>query len=167
MRRIRRTRRFAKAAYAAAALLLMLAAPAAGAADSGPKKAELKFDEARSALVHNQLAGPYAHEYTFDAKKGEALALTLSSDWSQLVAIYLLPPGVETPIYTNFIDGTTRWQGVAPGNGTYTVRLVFLRLESKRNGLVDYDLQVRVTEPQQRLASRPKVRVADGSAAGR
>lgn len=165
MRRIRRTRRFAKAAYAAAALLLMLAAPAAGAADA-PKKIELKFDEARSALVHSRLAGPYAHEYTFDARRGDVLALTLDSDWSSLVAIYLLPPGVETPIYTNFIDGTTRWQGIAPGNGTYTVRLVFLRAESKRNGLVDYDLQVRLNESP-RLASRRPVRVADGSAAGR
>lgn len=164
MKRARRPH-FAKAAWVTAALLLVLAAPAASAADA-PRKVELELDAARSALVHSRLAGPLTHEYTFDARRGDILSLAFDSDWSQLVAIYLLPPGVDTPLYTNFIDGTTRWEGVAPGTGTYTVRLQFLRSESRRNGLVDYDLQVKLGESP-RLASRRPVRVAEGSAAGR
>lgn len=111
--------------------------------------AELQFDGAKSARVQGRLVGPATHEYTFSARKGQKVALALSSELSPWIAINLLPPTFEAkskaaPVYTNFIDGTTRWEGIAPGNGTYTVRLGLLSSQARRVGRVDYELDVNL-----------------------
>ena len=60
-----------------------------------------------------------------------------------LLAPVFAPTVKSSPaVYSNFIDGTTSWEGVAPGNGTYTVRLVLLRSQAKQIGKVDYELDV-------------------------
>lgn len=133
-------------------LLALVAQPAMG--DEKPQTqttvAELKFDAAKSARVQGRLVGPATHEYTFTAHKGQKVALALSSDLSPWIAINLLAPTFaptlkSTPaVYTNFIDGTTSWEGIAPGNGTYTVRLGLLSSEARRVGRVDYELDVNL-----------------------
>ncbi|HEY6641207.1 hypothetical protein [Povalibacter sp.] len=111
---------------------------------------QLAFDAARSARVQGRLVGKDKHEYTFDARKGQKVILAVSSDRSPWIGIDLLAPvfassGKAAPaIYTNFIDGTTRWEGVAPGNGTYTVRLGLLRTQVQKVGRVDYELDVNL-----------------------
>jgi len=72
-----------------------------------------------------------------------------SAHSSGRAAIDLLPPAFEArsklvPVYTNFIDGTPRWEGVAPGNGIYTVRLGLLGSQARRIGRVDYELDVNL-----------------------
>ncbi len=121
------------------------------AADKNANTAtQLAFDEARSARVQGRLMGKDKHEYTFDARKGQKVVLAVSSDLSPWIGIDLLAPVFastvkNTPaVYTNFIDGTTRWEGVAPGNGTYTVRLGLLRSQAQKVGRVDYELDVNI-----------------------
>lgn len=110
--------------------------------------AELAFDDAKRARVQGRLVGPDKHEYTFDARKGQKVKLSLSSELSPWIGMDLLAPVFaptvkDSPaVYSNFIDGTTSWEGVAPGNGTYTVRLVLLRSQAKQIGKVDYELDV-------------------------
>lgn len=114
------------------------------------KATQLTFDDARSARVQGRLVGKDKHEYTFDARKGQKVVLAVSSELSPWIGIDLLAPVFastvkNTPaIYTNFIDGTTRWEGVAPGNGTYTVRLGLLRSQAQKIGRVDYELDVNI-----------------------
>ena len=118
--------------------------------DDSSKATQLAFDDARSASVQGRLVGKDKHEYTFDARKGQKVVLEVSSDLSSWIGIDLLAPvfasTVKTApaIYTNFIDGTTRWEGVAPGNGTYTVRLGLLRSQVQKVGRVDYELDVNI-----------------------
>lgn len=118
--------------------------------DDSSKARQLAFDDARSASVQGRLVGKDKHEYTFDARKGQKVVLEVSSDLSSWIGIDLLAPvfasTVRTApaIYTNFIDGTTRWEGVAPGNGTYTVRLGLLRSQVQKVGRVDYELDVNI-----------------------
>lgn len=149
------SRSLAMAAYALVGTALSVALSLSASADDRPVavKAELKFDTAPSVLVRSRLIGPATHEYTFEARKGQRVALMLTSDWAQLIGIDLLSAGVDTAVYTNFIDGSTAWHGVAPGNGTYTVRLAFLRSESRRSGLVDYALEVKLSDVS-RIAAR-------------
>jgi len=114
-----------------------------------PSAMELKFDETSSARVEGQLAGPRAHEYTFSARKGQKVMLALSSDLSPWIGMDLLAPvfaaTLKAPaVYTNFIDGSTRWEGTAPGNGTYTVRLGLLTARAKKAGRIDYELDVNI-----------------------
>lgn len=112
--------------------------------------AELKFDQEKSARVQGRLVGPATHEYTFTAHKGQKVALAVSSDLSPWIGINLLPPVFAATarnipaVYTNFIDGTTRWEGVAPGNGTYTVRLGLMNSQARSVGRVDYELDVNL-----------------------
>jgi len=111
---------------------------------------QLTFDDARSARVQGRLVGKDKHEYTFDARKGQKVVLAVSSELSPWIGIDLLAPVFTSTvksapkIYTNFIDGTTRWEGVAPGNGTYTVRLGLLRSQAQKVGRVDYELDVNI-----------------------
>ncbi|HMN43990.1 MAG TPA: hypothetical protein PKE27_05430 [Povalibacter sp.] len=122
---------------------------AADDADSS-KATQLTFDDARSARVQGRLVGKDKHEYTFDARKGQKVVLAVSSDLSPWIGIDLLAPVFASTvknapaIYTNFIDGTTRWEGVVPGNGTYTVRLGLLRSQAQKVGRVDYELDVNI-----------------------
>ncbi len=117
--------------------------------DSNPAT-QLAFDDASSARVQGRLVGKDKHEYTFDARKGQKVVLAVSSDLSPWIGIDLLAPVFastvkNTPkIYTNFIDGTTRWEGVVPGSGTYTVRLGLLRSQAQKVGRVDYELDVNI-----------------------
>jgi hypothetical protein len=118
--------------------------------DESSKATQLAFDDARSASVQGRLVGKDKHEYTFNARKGQKVVLEVSSDLSSWIGIDLLAPVFESTvrtapaIYTNFIDGTTRWEGVAPGNGTYTVRLGLLRSQVQKVGRVDYELDVDI-----------------------
>ena len=118
--------------------------------DKSLRTAELNFDEAASARVQGRLVGKDKHEYTFNARKGQKVVLAVSSDLAPWIGIDLLAPVFastvkNTPaIYSNFIDGTTRWEGVAPGNGTYTVRLGLLRSQAQKVGKVDYELDVNI-----------------------
>lgn len=111
---------------------------------------ELKFDQEKSARVQGRLVGPATHEYTFSARKGQKVALEVSSDLSPWIGINLLPPVFASTVrnipavYTNFIDGTTRWEGVMPGNGTYTVRLGLMNSRARSIGRVDYELDVNL-----------------------
>ena len=111
---------------------------------------ELKFDDARTARVQGRLVGPDKHEYTFTARKGQKVVLALSSDLSPWIGMDLLAPVFAATVkdapavYTNFIDGSTRWEGVAPGNGQYTVRLGLLNAQARKNGRVDYELDVNL-----------------------
>lgn len=122
----------------------------AEASTESSKATQLNFDGARSARVQGRLVGKDKHEYTFDARKGQKVVLAVSSDLSPWIGIDLLAPVFASAvksgpaIYTNFIDGTTRWEGVAPGNGTYTVRLGLLRSQVQRVGRVDYELDVNI-----------------------
>lgn len=145
----------------AIATILLVTAIAPGgalAADDGKAEntkapitvAELKFDQQKNARVQGRLVGPATHEYTFNARKGQKVALAVSSDLAPWIGINLLPPVFtstlkNTPaVYNNFIDGTTRWEGVAPGNGTYTVRLGLMNSQAKSVGRVDYELDVNL-----------------------
>lgn len=120
------------------------------AVDTASKATQLAFDTAKSARVQGRLVGKDKHEYTFDARKGQKVVLAVSSEQSPWIGIDLLAPVFastvkNTPaVYTNFIDGTTRWEGVAPGNGTYTVRLGLLRSQAQKVGRVDYELDVNI-----------------------
>jgi hypothetical protein len=139
---------------AAVVAAVMLGSPAGAedqaSVDDSSKATQLAFDDARSASVQGRLVGKDKHEYTFDARKGQKVVLEVSSDLSSWIGIDLLAPvfasTVRTApaIYTNFIDGTTRWEGVAPGNGTYTVRLGLLRSQVQKVGRVDYELDVNI-----------------------
>lgn len=112
--------------------------------------AELKFDREKSARVQGRLVGPATHDYTFTAHKGQKVALAVSSDLSPWIGINLLPPVFAATVkdvpavYSNFIDGSTRWEGVAPGNGTYTVRLGLMNSQARSIGRVDYELDVNL-----------------------
>ena len=111
--------------------------------------------------------GPGKHEYTFTARKGQKVVLELSSDRSPWIGMDLLAPTFSpaektTPakdentvvfaatlrnapaVYTNFIDGSTRWEGIAPGDGTYTVRLGLLSSQARKMGRIDYELDVNL-----------------------
>ena len=114
------------------------------------KVIELAFDDSSNARAEGRLVGPAKHEYTFNARKGQKVELAVSSELSPWIGIDLVAP-VFAPtvkdvpaVYTNFIDGTTSWEGVVPGTGTYTVRLVLLRSEAKAVGRVDYELDVKL-----------------------
>lgn len=138
------------AAVAAVMLVSHAGAEDPASVDDLSKVTQLAFDDARSASVQGRLVGKDKHEYTFDARKGQKVILEVSSDLSSWIGIDLLAPvfasTVRTApaIYTNFIDGTTRWEGVAPGNGTYTVRLGLLRSQVQKVGRVDYELDVNI-----------------------
>jgi hypothetical protein len=137
-------------AVAAAMLASFAGAEDKASVDDSSKATQLAFDDARSARVQGRLVGKDKHEYTFDARKGQKVVLAVSSELSPWIGIDLLAPvfasTVKTApaIYTNFIDGTTRWEGVAPGNGTYTVRLGLLRTQVQKVGRVDYELDVNI-----------------------
>lgn len=111
---------------------------------------ELKFDDTRKARVAGRLVGTGTHEYTFNARKGQKVVLSLSSELSPWIGMDLLAPVFaatlkEAPaVYTNFIDGSTRWEGVAPGNGLYTVRLGLMNSQARKVGRVDYELDVNL-----------------------
>ena len=115
-----------------------------------PQITELSFDDAASARVQGRLVGKDKHEYTFNARKGQKVVLAVSSDLAPWIGIDLLAPTFASTvqnapaIYSNFIDGTTRWEGVAPGSGTYTVRLGLLRSQAQKMGRVDYELDVNI-----------------------
>jgi len=142
--------------YALLALFAVLFVPEVRAADlpkvlltsASPATSELQFDQAQSAKVEGRLVGMASHEYTFTARKGQQLALVLLSDVAQWIAINLLPPAFASApamrpvVYSNFIDGTTSWKGVAPDSGTYTVRVALLHADAKRASQVDYELDV-------------------------
>ncbi|HKE96260.1 MAG TPA: hypothetical protein VKB34_18265 [Povalibacter sp.] len=130
--------------------LMVAAAIAEDSVKDGVKAEELKFADGKTARVQGRLVGPDTHEYTFNARKGQKVALAVSSELSPWIGIDLLAPvfapTVKTgpAVYTNFIDGTTRWEGVVPGNGTYTVRLGLLRSDARKVGRVDYELDVNL-----------------------
>ncbi len=134
--------------------LVSMGATGIAAADDKPEPAvkviELAFDDSSNARAEGRLVGPATHEYTFNARKGQKVELAVSSELSPWIGIDLVAP-VFAPtvkdapaVYTNFIDGTTSWEGVVPGTGTYTVRLVLLRSEAKAVGRVDYELDVKL-----------------------
>jgi hypothetical protein len=115
--------------------------------DDALQPVKLEFNEAKAARVAGRLVGPDAHEYTFNARKGQTVVLELSSDLSAWIGMDLLAPTfaatIRTPaVYTNFIDGSTHWEGVAPGDGIYTVRLELLNSQARKVGRVDYQLEV-------------------------
>lgn len=123
------------------------------AAPSLPPAAELKFDDERLARVEAMLAGKRSHEYSFDARKGQRIELTLTSDQASWIGLDLreAPPVASTasfadgtPVFTNFIDGSTRWEGVAPASGTYTVRVGLLNAQARALDGVDYQLAVNI-----------------------
>ncbi|HEY5808690.1 MAG TPA: hypothetical protein VIT67_12010 [Povalibacter sp.] len=124
--------------------------PVARADQKVASATELKFDDAWSARVEGRLVGAGTHKYTFNARKGQKVVLALSSELSPWIGIDLLAPVFaatlkDSPaVYTNFIDGSTRWEGVAPGNGLYTVRLGFLTSHARKVGRVDYELDVNL-----------------------
>lgn len=135
-------------------LIVPLVMTGVACADDTPgptvKVVELNFDDSSNARVEGRLVGPDQHEYTFSARKGQKVELAVSSELSPWIGIDLVAP-VFAPtvkdvpaVYTNFIDGTTSWEGVAPGTGTYTVRLVLLRSEARAVGRVDYELDVKL-----------------------
>jgi len=111
---------------------------------------ELEFNGEKIARVQGRLVGKDKHEYTFDARKGQKVVLAVTSDLSPWIGIDLLAPAFSATVrdgpkvYTNFIDGTTRWEGIVPGNGTYTVRLGLLRSQVQKVGRVDYELDVDI-----------------------
>jgi len=115
---------------------------------TAPLLTPLQFDESQNARVEGRLAGKAFHEYTFTARKGQHVALVLLSDVADWIAIKLLSPVFATApamrpvVYTNFIDGSTSWQGVAPDSGIYTVRLALLHADAKRASQVEYELDV-------------------------
>jgi hypothetical protein len=133
-------------------LFTVLFAPEVEAGDSSgtllTTKSELQFDQGKSAKVEGRLVGGAMHEYTFTVRKGQQLALVVLSDVAQWIAINLFPPafssapGIRPAVYSNFIDGTTSWKGVAPDSGTYTVRVALLHADAKRASRVDYELDV-------------------------
>ncbi len=115
--------------------------------DDALQTVRLEFNEAKAARVEGRLVGPDTHEYTFNASKGQKVVLDLSSDLSAWIGMDLLAPTfaatIRTPaVYTNFIDGSTHWEGVAPGDGLYTVRLELLNSQARKVGRVDYQLEV-------------------------
>lgn len=122
-------------------------------APSPAPAAELKFDDERLARVEAMLAGKDSHEYSFDARRGQRIELTLSSDQASWIGLDLreAPPVASaaafadgTRIYSNFIDGSTRWEGVAPASGTYTVRVGLLNSQARALDGVDYQLAVNL-----------------------
>lgn len=133
-------------------LLTALFAPEVPAGDRSVAlpvmRSELRFDQGKSAKVEGRLTGNAMHEYTFTARKGQQLALVVLSDVAQWIAINLLPPtfstapGMHPAVYSNFIDGTTSWKGMAPDSGTYTVRVALLHADAKRASQVDYELDM-------------------------
>ena len=132
-----------------AAILVMIWATgsAEDQSDDALQITRLEFNEAKAARVEGRLVGPDTHEYTFNARKGQKVVLALSSDLSSWIGMDLLAPTfaatVRTPaVYTNFIDGSTHWEGVAPGDGLYTVRLGLLSSQARKVGRVDYQLEV-------------------------
>ncbi|HEY4370254.1 MAG TPA: hypothetical protein VGN07_23685 [Steroidobacteraceae bacterium] len=138
------------------AIAIILFAPVAEAGEvtsamlgtSLPTTSELQFDQAKIAKVEGRLHGKGFHEYTFTARKGQRVALMLLSDVAPWIAINLLAPlfssapDMRPVVYSNFIDGTTSWQGVAPDSGTYTVRVALLHADAKRASQVSYELDV-------------------------
>ncbi|MFL6618598.1 MAG: hypothetical protein ACJ8MH_08350 [Povalibacter sp.] len=112
---------------------------------------ELKFGDERIARVQGMLVGKERREYSFDARKGQRIALTLSSDRSPWIGMDLMaaPVFVAThnnspAVYTNFMDGSTSWEGVVPANGSYTLRLGLLNAQARKAGRVDYQLDVNL-----------------------
>jgi hypothetical protein len=112
---------------------------------------ELKFGDERIARVEGMLVGKERREYSFDARKGQKIALTLSSDRSPWIGMDLLAAPIfastykDAPtVYTNFIDGSTRWEGVVPADGTYTLRLGLLNAQARKLDRVDYSLDVNL-----------------------
>jgi hypothetical protein len=125
--------------------------PAVAPAQTTNPATELKFDDARIARVEGMLVGKERREYTFDARRGQRIALSLASDRSPWIGMDLVATPVfsstykEAPtVYTNFIDGSTQWEGVVPANGTYTLRLGLLNAQARKTGQVDYAVDVNL-----------------------
>jgi hypothetical protein len=117
-----------------------------------PAATHLKFDDERLARVEAMLAGKERHEYSFDARKGQHIAVTLSSDRSSWIGMDLVavPPVFAASykdgaaLYTNFIDGSTQWEGVVPADGTYTLRVGLLNAQARKLDRIDYQLDVNL-----------------------
>lgn len=117
-----------------------------------PSPTELEFGDARLARVEAMLAGKTSHEYSFDARKGQHIELTLSSDHASWIGLDLQAAPLafassgydRASVYTNFIDGSTHWAGRVPANGTYTVRVGLLHAQARELDGVDYQLDVNL-----------------------
>ena len=114
---------------------------------------ELKFDDERIARVEGMLVGKERRAYSFDAQKGQRVVLTLSSDRSSWIGMDLVATPVfasahrdvaSPTVYTNFIDGSTTWEGVVPADGSYTLRLGLLNAQARKVGRVDYAVDVNL-----------------------
>ena len=125
---------------------------AAAAPPPPPSPTELEFGDARLARVEAMLAGKTSHEYSFDARKGQQIELTLSSDHASWIGLDLQAAPLvfassahdRASVYTNFIDGSTHWVGRVPANGTYTVRVGLLNAQARELDGVDYQLDVNL-----------------------
>ena len=108
------------------------------------RSADLVFDADHAAHISDRLLGRAVHEYAFHAYRGQKIAFGVESDLARTFLISVLPPGIDTAMYTNLLDGNTEWQGVAPGDGIYRVRVAFLRSAARESGRADYELGVTV-----------------------
>jgi hypothetical protein len=130
-------------------------AQAAQSEPAAPSAASLRFDDERIARVEAMLAGKDRHEYSFDARRGQRIALILSSERASWIGMDLVaapvfasthrPAAANSPaVYTNFIDGSTRWEGVVPADGTYTLRVGLLNAQARELDGIDYQLDVNL-----------------------
>jgi hypothetical protein len=108
------------------------------------RSADLVFDADHAAHISDRLMGRAVHEYAFHAYRGQKISFDVESDLAHTFLISVLPPDIDTAMYTNFLDGNTEWQGVAPGDGIYRVRVAFLRSEARASGRADYGLDLTV-----------------------
>ena len=125
--------------------------PAVAPVQTANPATELKFDDERIARVEGMLVGKERREYSFDAQRGQRIVLALSSDRSPWIGMDLVATPVlsstskDAPfVYTNFIDGSTQWEGVVPADGTYTLRLGLLNAQARMIGQVDYAVDVNL-----------------------
>ncbi len=107
---------------------------------AGSRSQRIKFAAGSAAAVAQGIVRGYdTQDYLLNARAGQTMSLSLTSDNSFAYFVVLNPDG------SNLITvPSTTWADKLPASGDYTVRVFLMRAEARRGGEAKFRLQVGI-----------------------
>ncbi len=130
-------------------LILLISTPLSA---SEIRKEPVKFTPGTTRTsLKGKFKGYQGVDYLLCAKAGETLTMNLKTKNSSTY-FNVMPPDEDTAIFIGSTSGN-HFEGKAPKDGTYTIRIYLMRNAARRNESTAYSLEVSVTGRSNRTAA--------------
>ena len=109
---------------------------------------------AESAVVEGSITGYQTVDYRFGASAGQTMNVSLATDKGANYFNVLAPGETETPLFVGSSSGS-RFEGVLPARGDYTVRVYLMRSAARRNEVANYRLEIAIADAAEAPSGGP------------